>query len=287
MTSCSYCRTLNADDEHRCRRCGRRLGEDTRPQVTGALATKPLPIRHFPDAPTLEPQAHPTARRVPMQPSLFADRPQPKVIPFESYATPRTETAPAPKAPARTHARRPLNRTPDTQGTLDFLPPAVQAPRKLKTTVEAVIFCDAPVAAKMHRTVAAAMDLSMILIAYGLLLATFHLGGGEIVLNKVTLSVFGGMFALTALFYGLLWALANTESPGKHWTSLRLTNFDGFPPDATQRFVRLAGACLGFCAGGLGMFWAIADEESLSWHDHISKTFLTLHENETNFVRQR
>ncbi len=283
MTSCSYCRTLNADDEHRCRRCGRRLSEDARPQVTGALATQPLPIRHSPEVPTAEPPA----RRVPTQPSLFADRPQSKIIPFESYAAPRTEAVPAPKAPARAHTRRPSNRTPDTQGTLDFLPPAPQAARKLKTTVEAVIYCDAPVATKMHRTVAAAIDLSMILIAYGLLLAPFHFGGGDIVFNKVTLSVFGGMFALTGLFYGLLWALANTESPGKRWTSLRLTNFDGFPPDATQRFVRFAGACLGFCAGGLGMFWAMADEESLSWHDHISKTFLTLQGNETNFVRQR
>ena len=286
MTSCSYCRTLNADDEHRCRRCGRRLSEDARPLVTGALATQPLPVRRFPEVPAPEPHAQPPARRVPTQPSLFADRPQPKVIPFESFAAPRP-VAPAPKAPARTHARRPSNRTPDTQGTLDFLPPTPQATRKLKTTVEAVIYCDAPVATKMHRTLAAAIDLSMVLIAWGLLLGAFHFGGGDIVFNKVTLAVFGGTFAATGLFYGLLWALANTESPGKRWTRLRLTNFDGFPPDATQRFLRFAGACLGFCAGGLGMFWAVADEESLGWHDHISKTFLTLQENETNFVRQR
>lgn len=285
MISCSYCRTLNADDEHRCRRCGRRLSEDVRPHVTtGALATQPAPVRRFPEA-TAPPRPHPPAHRVPTQPSLFAERPQPKVIPFESFAAPRTETAP--KAPARTYARRPSNRTPDTQGALDFLPPAPQTARQLKTTVEAVISCDAPVAAKMHRTLAAAIDVSMILIGYGLLLGAFHIAGGEVVFDRVTLSVFGATFAATALFYGLLWALANTESPGKRWTRLRLINFDGFPPDATQRFLRFAGACLGFCAGGLGMLWAAADEESLGWHDHISKTFLTCQENETNFVRQR
>jgi uncharacterized RDD family membrane protein YckC len=157
----------------------------------------------------------------------------------------------------------------------------------LKSTVDAVIRCDAPVATRMHRTVAAAVDLSMILIAYGLLLAVFNLLGGDVVFDRVTAAVFGGAFAATAWFYGVVWALANTESPGKCWTGLRLTNFDGFPPDATQRVLRFAGSCLGFCAGGLGMLWAAVDEECLGWHDHISKTFLTVQEPETSFVRQR
>ncbi len=282
MISCSYCRTLNADDEHRCRRCGRRLIEDSRPLVAGALATQPAPIRYYPEA---DPRPPAPPHRFPTQTTLF-ERPQPKVIPIESF-TARTEPAPAHRAPARTTARRPSNRTPDTQGTLDFLTPPPKPVRKLKTTVEAVIYCDAPVATKMHRTVAAAIDASMIVIGYGLLLAAFHIAGGELVFDRLTLSILGGALALTALFYNVLWALGNGESPGKYWAGLRLTNFDGFPPDITQRFLRIAGACLGICAGGLGVLWAAADEESLAWHDHISKTFLTLRENETNFVRQR
>ena len=35
------------------------------------------------------------------------------------------------------------------------------------------------------------------------------------------------------------------------------------------------GACLSFCAGGVGLLWALADEEKLAWHDHMSKTFPT------------
>jgi len=47
--------------------------------------------------------------------------------------------------------------------------------------VEAVIYCDAPVALPVHRLMAAAFDASMILIALGVFLAIFFLSGGQIV----------------------------------------------------------------------------------------------------------
>ena len=98
---------------------------------------------------------------------------------------------------------------------------------------------------------------------------------------------FGAAFVLIAAFYGVLWLLAFSDSPGEQWTHLRLTNFDGFPPDRAQRILRFAGTCLSLCTGGIGLLWALVDEESLTWHDHISKTFLTIEESDTNFIRQR
>lgn len=254
--------------------------------VVGALATQAAPVRVRSESDDRQPEEK--TSREPMQRLLFAARSQSKVIPFESFGVSRAESRPAAKQPsARAQTRRQGARNSDAQGALDFLPPAQQTARKLKTTVEAVIYCDAPVAAKMHRGVAAALDLSMILIAFGLFLLTFHLGGGEVTLTQPCMAPLGAAFAFIALFYGLVWVVVNTESPGKRWTNLRLTNFDGFPPDNNQRLLRFAGACLSFAAGGLGLLWAVADEESLTWQDHISKTFLTLEESPTNFVRQR
>ena len=78
------------------------------------------------------------------------------------------------------------------------------------------------------------------------------------------------------------------DSPGKRWTHLRLTNFDGYPPDRMpHRLVRWAASTLSVAAVAAGVLWAMVDEESLTWHDHISKTFLTLREPESNFFRQR
>jgi uncharacterized RDD family membrane protein YckC len=70
------------------------------------------------------------------------------------------------------------------------------------------------------------------------------------------------------------------------WTQLRLINFDGFVPEPRERLIRYLGACLSFAAAGLGVLWSLVDEESLTWHDHISKTFPTLRETDSPYVRQ-
>jgi uncharacterized RDD family membrane protein YckC len=138
----------------------------------------------------------------------------------------------------------------------------------------------------LHRAVAAALDWSMVLIGYGLFLLVFHLFGGQFVLNKTNLMVFGGAFLLLAFAYGLLWTLAGAETAGMHWTHLRLTTFEGFPPEKSQRWLRFAAACLSRSTL-IGLLWALADEESLTWHDHISRTFPTPRALDTQVFRRR
>jgi uncharacterized RDD family membrane protein YckC len=221
---------------------------------------------------------------------LFQDRPAGKVIPFDGVFE-----APAPRKPktaTRTPAATPrtarrTGATNDAQTSLEFLPPAPPAPRKLSTTVEAVIDCDAPVAAPMHRACAAAIDGSMILIACGLFLSVFHLLGGSLPATRPVMLIVVAAALLIAMFYGFVWVCAGGQTPGMRALRLTLINFDGYPPDGMSRWLRYLGACLGYCAGGLGLLWALLDEESLAWHDHISKTFPTFHGPETSFVRRR
>jgi hypothetical protein len=52
-------------------------------------------------------------------------------------------------------------------------------------------------------------------------------------------------------------------------------NFDGQTPTRAQRFYRTASGFLSLMAGGIGLLWGLVDEETLTWHDHISKTFPT------------
>jgi uncharacterized RDD family membrane protein YckC len=121
---------------------------------------------------------------------------------------------------------------------------------------------------------AAALDGSMALIAYGLFLAVFHALGGALVLNKTNAMVFGGTLLMIGWAYGATWAIAGAETAGMHWMRLRLITFDGFPPEPRQRLLRFFSSCLSTCTV-LGLLWALADEESLTWHDHISRTFPT------------
>lgn len=159
-------------------------------------------------------------------------------------------------------------------------------PRTLGTTVEAVIYCDAPVATPLHRAVAGAFDWAMVLIGYGLFLLAFRLSGGDFILNPSGLAVFGAALLLIAFTYGLFWTVAGTETAGMRWARLRLTTFDGFPPEPRQRILRFAGSCLSFCTVA-GLLWSLADEESLTWQDHISRTFPTPIESESQILQRR
>jgi len=239
------------------------------------------------------------------QPSLFNGELSSNVIPFDSIQrptdcfSPKSEVQrnlpPGPTARKMTAAKQTIrkqaaNRTnSDTQGSLDleFLPPAPQIPRTLKTTVEAQIYCDAEVAAPMHRTVAAFLDSAMIAIGCGIFVGIFQVFGGAVRVDKFDLAMLSSALILITLFYGFLFAFSGRETAGQSWAELRLINFDGLPPDRPSRFLRFLGCWLSFCACGIGLLWSLLDEENLTWHDHMSKTFPTMREVDSSLFRER
>ena len=78
---------------------------------------------------------------------------------------------------AQRRRRAPPRRT--LQGTLDFIPGVPLKARKLKTDVDAQVFCDQPVATPTHRFVAAAIDAAVILIGFGVLARDVPVLGGS------------------------------------------------------------------------------------------------------------
>ena len=252
---------------------------------TPRVANRPAPRLQLQTAPKAAQPAPASARPAPkfthaVQGSLFHQTPASNVIPIASYAPGLAETPRPRNAAAR---RKPVQ---EQQPSLDFLAPLPAQPRTLSTTVNAVIYCELPVATTLHRAVASVMDWSMVLIGYSVFLTAFRLLGGAFVLTKPNLVVFGGMLALTGFVYGLFFALAGVETPGMRWTQLRLTTFDGFPPEYGTRLIRFAASCLSRCTL-LGLLWSLADEESLGWHDHISRTFPTPRSSESEIFRRR
>ena len=178
------------------------------------------------------------------------------------------------KAERTTHAhaaRRPQQPRRATQQTaLDFLS-APPAQRTLRDEVPAQIDCEQAVAAPMHRFVASSIDAAFILIGFGLFVAISQLMGSSFGTGKLFWVFVGACFALIAAFYGLIFAIAGRETAGMRSTDLQLVTFDGLPVEGRTRAVRLAATWLSFCSGGLGLIWALADEENLTWQDHIVK----------------
>lgn len=277
--TCSYCRAANEEDDHRCSRCGRRL---LAAASTAYMNSATAPALHaVPDAAVQTQAASETAareeaapsdqpRRVVFQRSLFSTREAPQVISLDSIVVSREERSRPRTERSKPRARRPI----PGQGSL-----FQERERSLDTEVEAVIYCDAPVAIPTHRIMAAAVDLSLIAIALGVFVGVFlgivHWFDLQVALTKQTVPFFAGIAIVFGLLYKVMWCLADGDSAGMRWTHQRLVNFDGQRPDREQRFRRVASASLSLMAAGLGIVWALVDEESLTWHDHISKTFPT------------
>jgi hypothetical protein len=138
----------------------------------------------------------------------------------------------------------------------------------------------------MHRFVASSIDAAFILIGFGLFVAISQLMGSGFGTGKLFWVFVGACFTLIAVFYGLIFAVAGRETAGMRSTDLQLITFDGLPVEGRTRAVRLAATWLSFCSGGLGLVWALADEENLTWQDHISKTFPAVRQGSAGAVRR-
>ncbi len=195
------------------------------------------------------------------------------VVPIPTL-TPHLPNSPESKkarAKRRTTARPP-RRMPDPQQNLEF----VSAQVDLRKRPEERIDCDAPVAVPTHRLMAAAVDGGVIL--FGVLLfsgAFWSLGGGELELRDMMYALLVIWVAVAALYKGL-WCAAESDSLGLRAVGLRLVDFDGRAPSRKVRLIRAASGMMSLAAAGMGLLWTLVDEEHLTWHDHISKTFPTV-----------
>ncbi len=283
--NCRYCGASNPEDEHRCGRCGRRLRPNV--PVPNRTATAPVldPVVEEPAAQSSEQSAErhqPTFP--PRQKYLFAEA-APRVIPFDSIAPSNPKPAPQfSKTPEMAPERRPRPAAPrrraqrvvsDAQPAFDFLPPAPPAHAARRNVAESAIYCDAPVATLSQRFVAAALDVSIVFAGFILMMSVFAYKTGGIVLTGYAPAIYGAMFGLLFLFYKYVSYRFAEVSPGVRWAGLCLLDFDGRQPAVRSRLHRLAAGCLSLLPAGAGLLWALVDEEHLTWHDQMSKTFLT------------
>jgi uncharacterized RDD family membrane protein YckC len=285
--TCQACQTWNEDDEHRCRRCGRRIRStpsryvrDAYPIAATALAYKAELIE---DNGPVEAAVHLDDSGA--QQVLFNNaRGEARVIPFEHLTSPaeresiRARGAQIPRPePVRTakgevsakRARRSRLEREDQQ-RLDLFGKA-----EVFNTPKSSIQCGAPVAPPSQRLNAALLDGFIIFLATLCFLGVFRLAAGVLPADKYALMAYGVAFASLAITYKLLWCFANRDSFGVSAARLRIVDLDGNPPTQKRRFWRAAGSCLSLGAVGLGIIWAFADADGLAWHDQISGTFPT------------
>jgi uncharacterized RDD family membrane protein YckC len=123
---------------------------------------------------------------------------------------------------------------------------------------------------------AAMVDALLYAAGVGLAAAVFHLIGGSFPPTRKTAILCAVAAAAMLLAYHLFWCILGGDTAGMRLFRLRVLTFDGSPPEWRLRLFRFAATCLGISAVGLGLVWALVDEEGLTWHDHMSKTFPTV-----------
>jgi uncharacterized RDD family membrane protein YckC len=65
-------------------------------------------------------------------------------------------------------------------------------------------------------------------------------------------------------------------TPGMRYAQLSLCTFDEETPTSAQIKGRLKAMLISVLPVGLGVLWSIFDEDQMSWHDRLSKTYLRL-----------
>ena len=261
---CRYCGSLIAEGGHRCDHCGRRV-----PSV--------FPVGSSATAPALEPlisgppdEQGPVNNAPLRQAPLFDDRS--KIIPF-----PRDPASGKNSGRRRSPSRRdshsaepPPPGLPGMQAPLDLRAPAPQEKKAVND--------DAPVARPATRLQAALLDAAFVAAGMTLAALAFYVAGGRFQWSGKVVAPYLGACLAVAMFYHLFWAVLGRESAGMRLVGLHSLTFDGQAPDWRRLTLRFVFFFLGIGAVGVGLLWALVDDEALTMHDHMSKTFPTKHD---------
>jgi len=132
-----------------------------------------------------------------------------------------------------------------------------------------------PVASIDDRRLAGLVDLGCLLFAYGGFLMLFGSLGGQFTLSKLTAVVYTTTFAIVYLQYFALFTIFGGTTPGMMLRNLQVTSFSGEPPTPRQMLLRSMGYMLSAGTFFLGFLWSMWDEDQLTWHDRLSRTYLS------------
>jgi uncharacterized RDD family membrane protein YckC len=132
-----------------------------------------------------------------------------------------------------------------------------------------------PVAPLGDRQLAGIIDAACLLFAFGGFVALFGSLGGQLTLSKMNAAVYLTALSVVYFQYFALFTVFGATTPGMMFRGLQVMSFSGEPPTPRQMLLRSAGYMLsaGMCL--IGFLWALWDEDQLTWHDRLSKTYLS------------
>jgi uncharacterized RDD family membrane protein YckC len=133
----------------------------------------------------------------------------------------------------------------------------------------------APAATISERLSAGLTDFFFLAVVYGGFLFFFRAVGGHLNLTKLDAGIFGASFLLLYVSYFSLFTVFGGATPGMLLSGLMVVQIDGDIAETSPLVWRSIGYLLSGGTLFLGFFWALWDEDGLTWHDRISQTYIT------------
>ena len=125
------------------------------------------------------------------------------------------------------------------------------------------------------RFAAGILDALILLVGGGLLALIFFIVGGRATLGPLSLAVFGSIATLFVLAYFGMFCALSSSTPGLLMMNLEFRSLEGDPPSPAESFWRAFGYLISGASLMLGFAWALVDSDHLTWHDHMSGTYIT------------
>jgi uncharacterized RDD family membrane protein YckC len=91
-------------------------------------------------------------------------------------------------------------------------------------------------------------------------------------IKAAEMSAFGALI-LIGVLYQAFFLMTTMSTPGMMYAGISFCTFDDENPTRAQLRDRLGALVISLLPVGLGFAWAMFDEDHLSWHDRISRTY--------------
>jgi uncharacterized RDD family membrane protein YckC len=128
----------------------------------------------------------------------------------------------------------------------------------------------APVA---HRAMAGLVDFSLTLAAFLLFITVFAASTTHLPSGRVAVVGAGAILLAMWVLYQFLFFTLTDATPGMRYAKIALCTFDDENPPRSAMRTRIVAMLLSALPLGLGFLWSLFDEDTLSWHDRITRTY--------------
>lgn len=120
---------------------------------------------------------------------------------------------------------------------------------------------------------AAFVDVALTLAAFLVFVLVFAACTTHPPAGRAALAGAGIALLAMGVLYQIVFFSLSAATPGMRYARIALCTFDDENPSRRAMRARIAALLLSALALGLGLLWALFDEDALGWHDRITQTY--------------